>query len=222
MKLPLFVTKKNKYFTGAIMYALGYSFYYLTNHFPYSEQHLLPFTWIDRNTPLVPYSIFIYISEYFYFAFVYILLKNSDNINKYLYSFFFLQAVSCTFFMIYPTVYPRADYPIPTDLPHYVQATWAWLHSVDTPGNCFPSLHVSSVYLSALVFWTDGQKKLFWFTFVWSTFIALSTLTTKQHYVADIVSGLGLAILFYRWFHFRQDYYRLYEPAPLRDAELNS
>ncbi len=218
MKLPLFVTRGNKYAAGTIMYGLGYSLYYLTNHFPYFEGHYLPFTWVDTHTPFLPWSVFIYISEYFYFAFVYILLRNHDNINKYLYSFFLLQLVSCGVFAAYPTVYPRENFPVSPDLPNYLLATWAWLRHVDTAGNCFPSLHVSSVYLSAFVFWTDGQKKTFWVFLTWATLIAASTLTTKQHYLVDILSGLGLAVFFYRWFHFRQDYQRVYgdedEAAP--------
>jgi len=210
MKLPLFVTQKNKYFAGALMYGMGYMFYYFTNHHPIFREHYLPLTWVDQNAPFLPYSVYVYISEYFYFAFVYILLNNYDNINKYLYSFFFLQLVSCSVFLFYPTVYPRGNFPVPDDLPSWVQATWAWLRSIDAPGNCFPSLHVSSVYLSAFVFLTDGQKKLFWTFFTWSTLIALSTLTTKQHYLVDILSGLTLSIFFYRWFHFKQDYQRVW------------
>jgi len=201
MKLPLFVNQKNKYIAGSIMYAIGYSFYYLTNHYPYAQSHLLPLSWIDVHTPFLPYSVYIYISEYFYFAAVYILLRDHENINKYLYSFFLLQMLSCAIFMIYPTVYPRGNYPLPSDLPESLQATWGWLRAVDTPGNCFPSLHVSSVYLSAFVFWTDRhEKRYFWFFLVWGTLIALSTLTTKQHYLADILSGLALSIVFYRHF----------------------
>ena len=210
MKLPLFVTKGNKYVVGSLMFGLSYFFYYVTNHYAYAEHNYLPMTWIDRHVPLVPYSVLIYISEYFYFAFVYILLRQHDNINKFLYSFFLLQVFSCTIFAVYPTVYPRENFPIPSDTPAWLMATWAWLRHVDTPGNCFPSLHVSSVYLSAFAFWTDGQKKMFWVFFIWSTLIAMSTLTTKQHYLADILSGLGLAILFYRWFHLKQEYQRVY------------
>lgn len=213
MKLPLFVTKKNKYAAGSLMYGLGYAFYYFTNHYPFVENHSLPLTWVDQHVPFLPYSVFIYISEYFYFAIVYILLNSYDNINKYLYSFFSLQVLSCTIFMIYPTVYPRGNFPIPPELPHYLRATWAWLRTVDSPGNCFPSLHVSSVYLSAFMFWTDGQKKRFWIFLTWATAVALSTLTTKQHYLADIVSGLALAIFFYGVFHFKQEYHRVYGTA---------
>jgi membrane-associated phospholipid phosphatase len=210
MNLPLFLTRKNKYLAGALMYAMGYTLYYLTNHYPTFEPKQLPMLWVDQNTPFLPYTVLIYISEYFYFAFVYILLSQYNNINKYLYSFFFLQLFSCTIFLAYPTIYPRELFPVPTDLPLWLQSTWAWLRKVDSPTNCFPSLHVSSVYLSAFVFRTDGQKKTFWVFFTWATLIALSTLTTKQHYVADILSGVSLAGLFYWWFHHKQEYKRVY------------
>ena len=187
------------------MYAVSYLLYYLTNHFSYLPPQRLPMTWIDLHTPLMPYSVLIYISEYFYFAFVYILLNEYDNINRYLYSFFFLQVVSCLIFIIYPSIYPRELYPIPNDIPIWLQSTWIWLRNVDAPTNCFPSLHVSSVYLSALVFITDKQMKLFWLFFIWATLISASTLTTKQHYLADIISGITISICFYGWFHLRTE-----------------
>jgi membrane-associated phospholipid phosphatase len=171
--------------------------------------------WIDLNVPFLPWSVLVYMSEYFYFAFVYILLRDYDNINKYLYSFFLLQVVSCGIFVVYPTIYPRENFPVPNDLPQWLQATWMWLRTQDAATNCFPSLHVSSVYLSAFAFLAENRRKLFWTFFVWSTAIALSTLTTKQHYLADIVSGLFFSIVFYTWFHTRQSYYRI---IPLADT----
>ncbi len=215
LKLPLFVTRKNKYIAGAIMYALGYAFYYFTNHHPFSEPRLLPMTWVDLNTPFIPHSVLIYISEYFYFAFVYILLRHHDNINKYLYSFFFLQVLSCTIFVVFPTIYPRENYPVPADTPAWLSSIWTWLRTQDAATNCLPSLHVSSVYLSSFAFLSDKSPVKFWIFFVWSTLIALSTLTTKQHYVADIVSGLFLAVVFYRWFHLKQAYQRVYGTEPI-------
>jgi membrane-associated phospholipid phosphatase len=216
LKLPLFVTRRNKYIAGALMYAIGYACYYFTNHHSFTEPRLLPMTWIDQNTPFLPLSVLIYTSEYFYFAFVYILLRQNDNINKYLYSFFFLQVLSCAIFVVFPTIYPRENYPVPADTPAWLNSIWVWLRQQDAATNCFPSLHVSSVYLSSFAFLTEKATKKFWIFFIWSTLIALSTLTTKQHYVADIASGLFLAVVFYRWFHLKQAYQRIHgaEPVP--------
>jgi membrane-associated phospholipid phosphatase len=217
MTLPLFITRSNKYLAGAIMYSVSYLCYYLTNHHPLFEPELLPMTWIDRNTPFVPGSVLIYISEYFYFAFVYILLRQSDNINKYLYSFFSLQLISCAIFVVYPTTYPRDLYPVPADTPQWLASIWTWLRAQDAATNCLPSLHVSSVYLSSFAFLSENRRRAFGIFFCWSTLIALSTLTTKQHYLADIVSGLTLAVPVFYWFHYLQPYRNLYgeRSAPL-------
>jgi len=210
MTLPLFVTKQNKYVAGALMYGLSYYLYYLINHNPIFNPQMLPLTWIDTHTPFIPWTVLIYISEYIFFAFVYILLDSYDVINKYLYSYFLLQIVGCTVFLMYPTIYPRDRFPIPAETSLWLQNTWSWLRTQDAPTNCLPSLHVASVYLSAFVFREEGRKKLFWTFFVWATLIALSTLTTKQHYVADILTGLGLSLFFYWWFHQGQRYERVW------------
>jgi membrane-associated phospholipid phosphatase len=47
------------------------------------------------------------------------------------------------------------------------------------------------------------KRDKFPFFFVWATAIALSTLTTKQHYAVDVVAGFGLAVVFYWLFHRR-------------------
>lgn len=209
MTLPLFITRGNKYVLGALMYASAYFLYYFTNHFPILQPTLLPLTWVDQTVPFLPWTVLIYISEYFYFAFVYILLKREDNINHYLYSYFSAQLIACFIFIFYPVTYPREQFPVPQDLPLWLQNTWVWLRNADAPTNCLPSLHVASVYLSAFAFITDKQMKRFWGFFIWSTLIAFSTLSTKQHYLVDILTGLILAILCYGWFHHRQSYKRI-------------
>ena len=216
MKLPLILTKKNKWAVAWATFIACYAAYYFTNHHPIFQEHLLPMTWVDEHTPFIPYTVFIYMSEYLYFVFIYMLMDNHDNTNKYLYSYLFLQYFSCAIFLFYPTTYPRVNYPVPTDLPQIVQDSWVWLRSQDAAGNCFPSLHVSSVYIAALSFKAENKPKLFWMFCIWSTLISLSTLTTKQHYVYDIVAGMALSVVFYYAFMVKQEYVRVWgnEPAP--------
>jgi membrane-associated phospholipid phosphatase len=210
MKLPLVLTKKNKWAVAWATFIACYCAYYFTNHFPVFQEHLLPMTWVDAHTPFVPYTVFIYTSEYLYFILIYLLMDNYDNANKYLYSYLFLQYFSCAIFFFYPTTYPRGYYPVPSDLPQFVQSSWTWLRTTDAAGNCFPSLHVSSVYIAALAFRAENKPKLFWMFFTWSTLIALSTLTTKQHYGYDIVAGMALSAVFYYAFMVKQEYQRVW------------
>src|SRR5665213_1636876 len=124
MHLPLFVTRKNKYLAGAAVYAIAYVLYALTNRHPVFAPHVLPMTFIDTHVPFVPATVLIYTSEYFYFVFVYLLLRDYENLSKYLYAFFFLQVASAIIFLVYPTVYPRGPWPIPSDLPGWLHEIW--------------------------------------------------------------------------------------------------
>jgi membrane-associated phospholipid phosphatase len=78
-------------------------------------------------------------------------------------------------------------------------------YSLDSPYNCFPSLHVANSFISALacyrVHLTLGLAAA-----VWASLIGASTLLTKQHYVVDVVAGVLMAALAY--FLFLRSYAR--------------
>ena len=174
--------------------------YLLSNHFPIFTPQLLPMTWIDRAVPFVPQTIFIYMSEYALFISVYLLAKDMKNLNKYLYSFFCLQATSVIIFIFFPTTYPRELFPLPTSLDPFTFHVFSSLRVADSPNSCLPSLHVSSCYLSSFVY-LDEQRKKFPIFFLWATAVGVSTLTTKQHYIVDVISGFILASFFYFILH---------------------
>lgn len=205
-RLPFFLSPKYKYSTGMLVWGIASYLYWDANHYPFDAPHFLPMTWIDRHVPFVPNTVWIYMSEYIFFPMVYITARNIRNLNKYLYSFFVNQAVSVAIFWLWPTIYPRFQFPLPDNLDWITHYGFTVLRHSDAPTNCCPSLHVSAVYLSSFIF-RDEQKEKFPLFFIWGTLIALSTLTTKQHYLIDIVTGLGMALtwywVFHRWFQYR-------------------
>jgi len=198
--LPLFINRGNKNLCGVILFLTAAGLYLPSNHIHIFPPQYLPMSWVDLAVPFMPNTMWIYISEYIFFITVYWASRNYMNLNKYFYSFLALQSVSVAIFWIWPTTYPRSDFPLPEDLGPITHAVFSWLRTTDTPANCCPSLHVSSVYLSTFIF-LDEQKKKFPFFFCWGTAIAVSTLTTKQHYLVDVVAGLVMAVAFYWVFH---------------------
>ncbi len=209
VQLPLMIHEKNKIKLGTVVMAWAAIIYLIPNHFPASVPHLLPFTWVDQLVPLVPWTIWIYASELILIAVSYLLAKDMENVNKYIYSFLAIQTLSCIIFVFWPTTYPRDLFPLPPDLPIESLTFQLFTSSriLDSPNNCFPSLHVSSVYLSSFIFLHE-QKKKFPLFLCWATAVALSTLTTKQHYMADIVSGFTLSVFFYWLFYYKVRYKR--------------
>ncbi len=219
LKLPLFMTPKLKYPAGAALFAIASFLYYVTNHHPIFPPRELPMFAIDRAIPFLPWTVLIYVSEYFFFTAVYLVVKDPENINKYLYSFFSTQLFSCLIFFFWPTIFPRDLYPIPADTGPIVNFVFHTLRAGDAATNCFPSLHVSTVYLSAYIF-MDEQREKFPFFFAWATLIAFSTLPTKQHYVVDITAGWALSVVAFLVFHRWMPYRRVGEAALAAGEDL--
>ena len=102
-------------------------------------------------------------------------------------------------------IFIGAEYPRPVLQPPYADISAAFLASVqriDPPGNVFPSLHVAHTTMLALLLLKD-RARLGLVTLIMATMLALSTLTTKQHFLADVVSGYALAF-FGRWLALRK------------------
>jgi membrane-associated phospholipid phosphatase len=198
--LPIFLTSENKWPAAILMFLLATLLYLASNHNPVFEPQLLGMTWVDRVIPFLPRSVWIYTSEYIFFLIVYINCRDMINLNKYLYAFVALQLISVTIFFFWPTTYPRDLFPLPDHLDPLTSYVFNSLRQTDMPTNCCPSLHVSSVFLSVFIF-LDDQRKKFPLFFLWGIAISVSTLTTKQHYLVDVIAGFLLATLLYWVFH---------------------
>ena len=194
--LPIFITRENKYAAGVTLFLFSAVLYLTSNHFQLFTPQYLPMSWVDRAVPFLPNTVWIYLGEYLLFTTVYINCRDMVNLNRYIYSFLFLQTVSVMIFWLWPTTYPREVYPLPDDLNALSYYAFSWLRQADTPANCCPSLHVSGVFISSFIF-LDEQRLKFPLFFLWASAIAVSTLTTKQHYLVDVIAGFFMAVIFY-------------------------
>jgi membrane-associated phospholipid phosphatase len=71
-----------------------------------------------------------------------------------------------------------------------------WLYSIDKPFNAFPSLHTSLSTLLVLL-WGKAGSRIQPIIALWAAFIIASTLLTKQHYIADVLGGVAIALVSY-------------------------
>lgn len=88
-----------------------------------------------------------------------------------------------------------AEYPRPVLREPYPDISTAFLaavHRIDPPGNVFPSLHVAHTSMLSLILIKD-RPRLGLVALIMATLLAASTLTTKQHFIADVVAGYVLA-----------------------------
>lgn len=91
-------------------------------------------------------------------------------------------------FVLVPSHYPRPS--LDGVDPAWLHAAMASMWSDDLPGNTLPSIHVTTSTLVALRL-REAKGGPLWL--LWALAIAVSTLTVKQHFVADVVAGGLLA-----------------------------
>lgn len=207
--LPYFLYPWNKATVGFGSAIFAAVFYMLTNHFPLFESSLLPFTTIDRITPFIPSTVWIYLSEYFLILSAFFVDSDLRKANRFVYGFLFLQFISNAIFLAFPTHYPRQWFPIPIGTDPASEFILNIIRNADTASNCAPSLHVSCCYFASFVFLEVKGPKRFLFPvyFLWATLVGISTLTTKQHYLVDVVLGFIFGILAYWFFVQKVNYY---------------
>lgn len=162
--------------------------YGIVNHLPI-ERYVVPFVFGENHIPFLPWTFIIYVSA-FVQAFFIIRFIPKHFLPRIIALALCMLSVGILFFILFPIEYPRALYPTDNTL-------ITFFRTIDTPGNCFPSLHVSlAILLAALYIFLETRTIRKIFMCIWTLLIICSVLTTKQHHVIDIIGGALLAIPF--------------------------
>ncbi len=143
----------------------------------------------DALIPLFIPFVWIYLSLYLFVLIPVIDTLNYDIFINILFSSLLLLCINIPVFYLYPSSYPRPEL---TDLKTISDELLNWLYHIDPPNNTFPSMHVSTTFTFALNYMLY-KKKIRWFVLIWALLIALSTMLIKQHYIIDVIAGIGLA-----------------------------
>jgi membrane-associated phospholipid phosphatase len=108
------------------------------------------------------------------------------------YSMLIATLVSTACFMLYPTQIAR----VPLNSADVGEMLRGLLYLIDSPTNCFPSLHVALAILSAI--FISRENRVFGKIAVcWALLVIVSTLTVKQHYFVDVIGGVVVAAFSY-------------------------
>jgi membrane-associated phospholipid phosphatase len=147
---------------------------------------------VDEGTPFLPATVWIYFSDYLLVSSAFLVSEGWDEVKRFVRAYFVLLVIGAVIHLGWPTVFPREVFPVPGHGPS-ARALVA-LREVDLATSCLPSMHVAGSYLAAFSLW-NRRRSLFGGFVLWASAVALSTLTTKQHYLVDVVTGLGLAAI---------------------------
>lgn len=174
-------------------------------------QHL-PELALDRMMPVQPAWAPVYLS---YFAIPFLpmlIMRQEELIRRTFHAWLAVWIVGYACFLVYPTTLPRP-------LGEIGEGFFAWfllgIYGGDPPRNCFPSLHVATPFVAALGCWRV-HRGVGLAAVLWASLIAVSTVYTKQHYVADVIAGICLAVV--AWIAFLRNCPR--EPVPELDRRV--
>jgi len=142
----------------------------------------------DRAVPFVPWTFWVYFSVNFIYLASCALQKPDERFQRFLLGYFSAYLISAVWFVVVPTTFPRELYPLPESTDAFTRLAMTWFRSVDHPSNCLPSMHVASSVMSTLPLYKKSRR-VFALFFVWAVSIAFTTLTTKQHYLVDVLAG---------------------------------
>ena len=203
-KNVLLVDWRDKLAAGLVNLLVWLSGYFPLNAWQSRAGHYydIPLTPLDTLLPLVPWTIFIYSTSVCNNALGLFLLPSRRAAWRYLGALLCAYMINFLCFFLLPTTIISLRAEAETALPG-MSEMWRWqfelTHNADGPYNCFPSLHITNCVVVALVHWRSRWR--YWML-GWAGIIAVSTLTTKQHFFYDIPGGIAVAVcgvLIARW-----------------------
>lgn len=171
----------------------------------YGTPHAPETAW-DRMIPVVPVSSLIYGALYLFLILLPIfVVRDEGQIRRTVFAYLSVWITAYVVFLVYPTYAPRGD-----EVAGDGFAAWGLrgLYGSDPPYNCFPSLHVAHSFVSALACYRVHRGVGVAASFC-AALVGVSTLFTKQHYIADVIAGMAMAFAAYAIFLRRS------EPSPL-------
>jgi membrane-associated phospholipid phosphatase len=147
-------------------------------------------TAVDDAIPFLPWTSFCYLPFYLgVFVLALFAIECRRVFHRALAAMALVGVVAAFFHALLPATYPRPILVAP--YANLGERFMAFVQSVDPPGNVFPSLHVAhSVALSLVLHRHRPQAgRAAW---VMTAALTVSTLTTKQHFIADLFAGAAL------------------------------
>lgn len=163
--------------------------YNLCTWYATSLNDLPSFTFdFEKSIPFIPLSIIPYMASGFFFCLVFFSCKNKHQLKILTWRMLFVTIIAGLFFVTVPLRFSLTKPDVSNSI---LNLPFSFLHTFDSPFNQSPSLHIAF----AFIFWSVFKDLTKWRTFllIWLILLGISTLTTFQHHVIDIVTGAILA-----------------------------
>jgi membrane-associated phospholipid phosphatase len=148
---------------------------------------------LDDLLPVVPAWAPVYLSLFLAALLPAFVLHQQELIRRTVLAYLAAWLVAFACFLAWPTAGTRPAAVVGDGFLDWMLRT---IYAADAPYNCFPSLHVAQCFLAAFAC-SRVHAGVGFAGGLWASAVGLSTLFTKQHYVADVAGGALLAGLAY-------------------------
>ncbi len=196
---PLHWKNGKKHFATKILLAIMVNLwvgipYFSLQQFPIFPVTQIPETMVDKWIPFTPQHIWIYQTLYLYTGIGLFFQGLKNSMIHYISGIAVISLLANGCFFAFPTMVPRPD-------PGSAGQAYLQFIEWEAPLNAFPSLHVALAVYAAL--YLNQRLHLpviskFALTVLWPLLIIYTTLSTKQHYIVDVIGGSILAWLVFR------------------------
>ena len=149
--------------------------------------------WLDNAIPFAPWTVLGYSFIYVFVFLPIFTIRHRPIFWRMVLGFILCSIIALPFFIWMPVRVPRPGIPTQESLFYWGVAL---NYILDKPVNCFPSLHVANSVLAVACCIKLSPRVGFW-GITGTVFIAISTTTLRQHFIADVVAGTALAIVVY-------------------------
>ena len=189
------VVKKLILLVGAAVF--NFSCYFIGRLIAGDFHHYDFTTNFDRMIPFIPWTILIYWGGYALWIANYILGSFFDRsgYDRALIAHFLGETVCFLCFVFLPTTMVRAEITGSSVFDNFMRMTY----TVDSADNLLPSIHCFVSWISWIAVRDNNRipKAYRSFSLAFAVAICISTLTVKQHVIADVVTGVALAEVSY-------------------------
>ncbi len=149
---------------------------------------------LDRAIPLLPWTLLIYFGCYLFWIANYVLtvrVSSREEAYRFLSADFLAKLVCFVFFLLLPTTNTRPE----------ITGNGMWdagmrfLYWIDSAENLFPSIHCLTSWMCYIGIRKQKSVPAWYriFSCLMAVAVFISTLTTKQHVLVDVVGGVILA-----------------------------
>lgn len=192
-----------RFFYSLIVFSITSSLYMLMGTYQFFPFATLNPNWLDIHIPYLPWTVLIYISYYPILFLPFWICKDEFIFFQLVKSYIAISVLCCSIFLFLPIRYDMAPQGHNDVITTYIMDP---LREADHHGtNAFPSEHVAFSLMAAMVFFKYGQRKRSLIFFAWGIPICISTLTAKQHYLADVAVSVVMVLVFTMLLEKRRD-----------------